>query len=215
MTDEALPLADPCPAPLVAQRLRAREPDPAELAQLLDRIGERDQEALGRLYDLTLSRVYGLVLRIVREPMAAEEIVEDVYFAVWQQAGRYDPARGRPLGWLLIMARSRALDSLRRRDPALSHPEPQDLLEFEPSAALSGPELIDAARDSVRLHDALGRLDPVPRQMVALAFFRGLSHEEIAAQTSLPLGTVKSQIRRALATLRRVLGDDPPTPQTG
>lgn len=180
-------------------------PDQVELAELIARIRDRDDDALGRLYDLTLSRVYGLVLRIVRDPMGAEDVTEDVYFALWQHAARYDPARGRPLAWILVMARSRALDALRRRDPALAHPEPTSLLAVEPVDERDTPDLIDAARDSARLRAALGRLDAAPRQMVALAFFRGLTHEEIAAHARVPLGTVKSHIRRALATLRAAL----------
>lgn len=182
-----------------------RDAEADEMVRLLERIRGQDDAALGRLYDLTLGRVYGLVLRIVRDPMCAEEVAEDVYFAVWQNASRYDPSRGRPLAWLLVMARSRALDALRRRDEALSHPEPVTLLEIEPTSDEQAPDLIDVARGNARLHEAIGGLDPVPRQMVALAFFRGLTHEEIATQAQLPLGTVKSHIRRALASLRSAL----------
>ncbi|MCB1890323.1 MAG: sigma-70 family RNA polymerase sigma factor [Rhodocyclaceae bacterium] len=179
--------------------------DQAALKALVERMRSRDEAALGALYDLTLGRVHGLVVRIVGDPMLAEEVVEDVYFAAWTQAARYDASRAAPLGWLLMMARSRALDALRRRDEAMSHPEPTQLLASEPHSDASAPDLIDLARDNRRLHEALGRLDAVPRQLVALSFFRGLSHEEIANQASLPLGTVKSHIRRALATLRGAL----------
>jgi len=182
-----------------------QSPEQIELQALIERMRVRDEAALGTLYDLTLGRVHGLVLRIVGDRMLAEEVVEDVYFAAWTQAARFDPARGRPLGWLLVMARSRALDALRRRDEAMSHPEPTQLLDSEPESEVSAPELIDLARDNRRLHEALVSLDAMPRQLVALSFFRGLSHEEIATQSSLPLGTVKSHIRRALATLRGAL----------
>ena len=181
------------------------EPDAGALADLLRRICAEDEEAFAELYDATLGRVYGLALRILRDPQSAEEVTEDVFFQVWRQARRYDPARGRPLAWILTIARSRALDHLRRRDPAQPHPEPDTLLAAE-AAAPGGPQdLLAASRDGERLHAALAGLDPLPRQMIALAFFRGCTHEEIALQADLPLGTVKSHIRRALAVLRAAL----------
>ncbi len=179
--------------------------DQADLDRLIGRMAGGDEQALGEFYDLTVARVHGLVLRIVGEAMLAEEVVEDVFFAAWQQASRFDPARGRPLGWLLVMARSRALDALRRRDGAICHPQPSELAGETLVAAAEVPELLDVARDHQRLHEALLQLGALPRQLVALAFFRGLSHEEIARQSSLPLGTVKSHIRRALSTLKTAL----------
>jgi RNA polymerase sigma-70 factor (ECF subfamily) len=194
---------------------RLAEPDANTLAALIGRIAGQDEAALGELYDATAGRVYGLALRVLRDEQGAEEVAEEVFFQVWRQAGRYDPARGRPLGWLLNLARSRALDQLRRRDAALSHPDPTTLhfdeagggLELFDGREARDPQDLLAATEAHRgLHRALAALEPVPRQMVALAFFRGLTHEEIAACTELPLGTVKSHIRRALAALRAALG---------
>lgn len=180
-------------------------PDDLELAGYLKRIGGGDEDALAGLYDATCGRVHGIVLRIVRNPVAAEEVVEDVFFQVWRQALRYDPARGRPLAWILTIARSRALDHLRRADPALCHPEPHTLLEAEPHAGGDPPDLLAACQDSSLVHAALAALDPVPRQLVALVFLRGLTHEEVAVHAGLPLGTVKSHVRRALLNLRATL----------
>jgi RNA polymerase sigma-70 factor (ECF subfamily) len=181
------------------------EPDAGALAVLLRRVCAEDEDAFAELYDATVARVHGLALRILREPRAAEEVTEDVFFQVWRQARRYDPARGRPLAWMLTIARSRALDHLRRRDPAQSHAEPDTLLEAEPAAAGGPQDLLVASRDNARVHAALASLDPVPRQLIALAFFRGYTHEEIALHEDLPVGTVKSHIRRALAALRTIL----------
>jgi len=181
------------------------EPDAGALAVLVRRVCAEDEDAFAELYDATVARVHGLALRILREPRAAEEVTEDVFFQVWRQARRYDPARGRPLAWMLTIARSRALDHLRRRDPAQSHPEPDTLLEAEPAAAGGPQDLLAASRDNARVHAALASLDPVPRQLIALAFFRGYTHEEIALHEDLPVGTVKSHIRRALAALRTIL----------
>jgi RNA polymerase sigma factor (sigma-70 family) len=181
--------------------------DDACLAQWIDRIVARDEAALAALYDATLSRTYGLVLRIVRRAALAEEVVEDTYFQVWRQAPRFDAQRGKALTWLLAMARSRAIDAL-RREARFRHDSLDDEAAPEPADAQPAQdELLALATRHADLHQALMALQAQPRQLVALAFFRGLSHEEIASHTDLPLGTVKSQIRRALLTLRQRLGD--------
>lgn len=181
--------------------------DDAQLGVWIAGIVDHDEKALMALYNATLSRVYGLVLRLVRRAPLAEEVAEDVFFQVWRQAPRFDAERGRPLTWLLSMARSRAIDAI-RREARFKHEEID-----EEGSALAAPltdssdELLAVAQGHALLHRALLLLKPQPRQLVALAFFTGLSHEEIASQTHLPLGTVKSQIRRALITLREALGD--------
>ena len=190
--------------------------DDAELSRWVALIAERDERALTALYDATVSRVYGLVLRILRRPAWAEEVVEDTYFQVWRQALRFDASRGKVLTWLLSMAHSRAIDAL-RRERRFDH-EPIDTSEATEAAIgpshgpAGGPggaadDWLAMANGHAVLHRALLGLGAQPRQLVAMAFFRGLSHEEIAAQMALPLGTVKSQIRRALLALREVLGD--------
>lgn len=181
--------------------------DDAQLAAWIDAIVDHDERALLALYEATLSRVYGLVLRLVRRPQLAEEVAEEVFFQVWRQAPRFDAERGRPLTWLLGMARSRAIDAI-RREARFQHEElDEESAPLSAPAAESGDELLAVAQEHAELHRALLLLKPQPRQLVALAFFNGLSHEEIASQTRLPLGTVKSQIRRALITLREALGD--------
>jgi len=184
-------------------------PDPAETLILawLVRIVEHDERALAALYDATLHRVYGLVLRIVRRNALADEVVEDTYFQVWRQAVRFDATRGRAMTWLLGMARSRAIDALRREARFVHDSLDLDDHPETPDDAPPADALLDAARGHAELQRALMLLNAQPRQLVAMAFFGGLSHEEIATQTSLPLGTVKSQIRRSLITLRQLLGD--------
>jgi RNA polymerase sigma factor (sigma-70 family) len=179
----------------------------AQLAAWIDAIVDQDERALAALYDATFTRVFGIVKRIVRRTALAEEVVEETYFQVWRQAVRFDPARGKALTWLMAIARSRAIDALRqearfRHEPMDDEHDAQAADEARPS-----DELLDLARHQADLHQALMRLGAQPRQLVSLAFFRGLSHEEIAQQTCLPLGTVKSQIRRALSTLRQILGE--------
>lgn len=111
------------------------------------------------------------------------------------------------MAWLMTLARSRALDHLRRRDEAMLHPEPETLVEDSPELRDNPAQLLSSARRDECLNVALDRLDPLPRQLLALAFYRGLTHDEIAQQTQLPLGTVKSHIRRGLASMRDALAE--------
>lgn len=171
-------------------------------------MGAGDESALGALYDATVRRVYGLALRITRNPQMAEEVAEDVFWQAWRQALRFDAARGNAMAWLLNMTRSRALDALRRTDDADLHPEPETLMQLEAACEGDPQNLLDALQRNQALHTALETLDALPRQLLSLAFFRGLTHEEIASQSALPLGTVKSHIRRALLALGTVLPAD-------
>lgn len=211
--EEGLPPFEAAPdEPLYAvgeagARAAARAVCDEQLAAWIDAVVDHDERALAALYDATLSRVYGIVLRIVHKRALAEEVVEDAYFQVWRQAVRFDPARGRPLTWLLGIARSRAIDAVRREARFQHDSLDSDVAQQAQDDSPGADDLLDVARGHADLHRALMLLNAQPRQLVALAFFRGLSHEEIAAQTALPLGTVKSQLRRALITLRQALGD--------
>lgn len=194
-------------APSIAGQAAESAASEQQLAAWIEAIVDHDERALAALYDATFARVFGLVRRIVRSATLAEEVVEDAYFQVWRQAARFDPARGKALTWLLAMARSRAIDAL-RREARFAH----DTLDDECPAEPAGTEpfqddLLDLARNRADLHQALMLLGAQPRQLVSMSFFRGLSHEEIAEQMDLPLGTVKSQIRRALLALRDALGE--------
>lgn len=173
----------------------------------IEAVVQRDERALTALYDATMPRVYGIVMRIVRKSALAEEVVEDTFFQVWRQAVRFDPARGNAWAWLLGMARSRAIDALRREARFQHDSLDLDTTPDVPDQRPAADELLDTAREHADLHRALMLLNAQPRQLVAMAFFKGLSHEEIATETCLPLGTVKSQIRRALISLRQTLGD--------
>ncbi len=165
-----------------------------------------EQRALERLYRLTISRVFGAALRIVRCHATAEEVAEDVYVQVWHSAATFDAERGSPLAWLLTICRSRALDSLRRADKAILDPDPTERLDATRQVVPGLQDLLQATQEHAALHAAMSKLRAEQRQLLSLAFFRGLSYPEIAAAAQLPLGTVKSQIRRALATLREELG---------
>ncbi len=206
--DEALPESCPDLSPL-------RPPPTANEVQLqvwLARVVRQDEAALADLYRATVGRVYGLALRIVSNPALAEEVAEDTFWQVWRQAPRFDPQRGTALAWVLTIARSRALDAVRARTRAQADTVSADALgdaldaqRLHTEHADNPHDLLEAVQSSEQLHGALRQLEAVPRQLVALAFFKGLTHEEIAGQTGLPLGTVKSHIRRALTVLRKWL----------
>jgi len=185
--------------------------DELQLQAWMRRVVDRDERALALLYDASAARVYGLVLRITRRAALAEEVVEDTYWQAWRQAPRFDAGRGKVITWLLAIARSRAIDAL-RRDERFQHAElpEEDELMIAAGAALPAHDLLEATRGEARVHAAVAALEPRARQLVALAFFRGLTHEEIAAQTGMPLGSVKSLIRRSLQQLRSLLDDLPP-----
>ncbi len=199
-------LAEPSnfhPAPKLLAPQSACAP---ELASLLEGVTAGEQRALERFYRLTIGRVFGLALRIVRCRATAEEVAEDVYVQVWHSAATYDAQRGSPLGWVLTICRSRAIDSLRRADKAIVDPDPTARLDAIAELVPGLQDLLQATQEHAALHAALAKLRPEQRQILALAFFRGLTHTEIATEAHLPLGTIKSHVRRALATLREELG---------
>lgn len=172
------------------------------LAGLLERVVTRDVEAFSLLYDATVHRVFAAAKRIVGNHETAEEVVSDVYLQVWRDAARYDSARAQVQTWILLICRSRALDTLRRADCALVHPDPYVLVEPPSDDSSCGELLLEAVEREARVRAALERLPPLDRQLIALAFFRDYSHSEIASHSGLPLGTVKSRIRHALRVLR-------------
>ena len=183
----------------------AADAQETSLAALLGEIATKDESALAAFYDATVNRVYGLALRITRASHVAEEVVSDVYWQVWQQADRYDVTRGKVLTWLLTVCRSRALDALRRHDPAEPCAEPELLLVDSHSSNDDPLDLLLMVERNTILHTALKTLDSIPRQLLALAFFKGFSHQEIADHTGMPLGSVKTVLRNAMGTLKPML----------
>jgi RNA polymerase sigma factor (sigma-70 family) len=184
-----------------------------ELSQLLARAGLGDRAAFGRLYERTSGHLFAVVLRIQRDRGMAEDLLQEIYVSVWKAAASFDAARSQPLTWLTHIARNRAIDSLRRaqaqpRTESLSvddddeRPDPHEALASDDPGPL---DLLGRASDRRQLTQCMQHLSPPQRQSVALAFFDGLSHAEVAEQLREPLGTVKSWVRRALQTLKGCL----------
>lgn len=186
-----------------------------ELAQLLSRSALGDRIAFRRLYELSSGHLYAVILRIQRDRDLAEDLLQEVYVNAWKAAGSFDAQRAQPLTWLTHIARNKAIDSLRR---AQSQPRLESLHsgsdddDDRPDAAerladdAPGPAaLLERASDARQLDHCMQGLSAQQRQSVALAFFDGLSHAEVADQLRQPLGTVKSWVRRALSTLKTCL----------
>ena len=174
---------------------------------LVSRIAHGDDRALAQLYDNTSRLVYGLCLRMVKDPAAAEDITLETYLQLWRTAESYDPVRGTVLAWLLTVVRSRAIDWLRARKARRADLEDNldgvvDLQDTRPNPESAS---IDAARARI-IRDAMGELSAEQRHVIELAYFSGLSHSEIASHTGLPVGTVKTRIRLGMIRLRELLG---------
>ena len=179
--------------------------DPESLqAEMIRGVAEGDNQALASLYDATSRTVYGLLLRILSDPSAAEEVLLDVYAQVWRQAATYCPERGRQLAWLTTIARSRAIDRLRR-----GRQEHQLTVPLEEATRAARGESIEegvlAGEVGAVVRAALDSLAPEQRDVIELAYYGGMSHSEIAAARNLPLGTVKTRTRLGMMRLREML----------
>jgi RNA polymerase sigma-70 factor (ECF subfamily) len=177
----------------------------ADLADLLRRSARGDEDAFAALYDATSRRLFGLVLRIVRDHAMSEEVTQEVYLDVWRHCARFDPERGSALSWLMTIAhrtavdRVRASEASRRRDDA--HAATSQEVEFDTTA-----ETAQASLEAQRVRRALTTLTDAQRSAVELAYLGGYTHTEVARLLDLPLGTAKTRIRDGLIRLRDTLG---------
>jgi RNA polymerase sigma-70 factor (ECF subfamily) len=175
------------------------------LTELLRRSARADEAAFAELYDATSRRIYGLVLRIVRDPAMSEEVTQEIYLTVWRTSARFDPDRGSALSWLMTIAHRAAVDRVRsseasrRRDDA--HAVRHRDVEFDATA-----EAAHASVEAQRVRRALSSLTEAQRDAVELAYLGGYTHTEVARLLDLPLGTAKTRIRDGLIRLRDTLG---------
>ena len=194
-----------------------------ELSQLLARAGLGDRAAFARLYEQTSGHLFAVVLRIQRDRAQAEDLLQEVYVNVWKAAAGFDAARSQPMTWLTSVARNRAIDSLRRAETqprmtslhSVGHDDGGEggdaddahrlALEALPDEAAGPFDLLRRASEARQLGHCMEHLSAAQRQSVALAFYDGLSHAEVATRMQQPLGTVKSWVRRALAALKSCL----------
>jgi RNA polymerase sigma-70 factor (ECF subfamily) len=172
-----------------------------ELSALLKRCASGDRSAFRRLYDAQSPRLHGLALRITRDPALAADATHDAFVQVWNQSVRFDPERGAAGAWLTSIVRYRALDIARRRGREQAGFEPPEQEDESPDALAQ----LVSSDEGAALKRCLETLEPERRTLLLQAFSDGLSHSEIAEKTGTPLGTIKSWIRRSLASLKRCL----------
>ena len=176
-----------------------------DLVELLKSCGKGDEAAFARLYDATSSRVVGLAVRVVRDPAQAEEVAQEAYLEIWRTSGRFDPAKGSPLAWLLTIVHRRAVDRVRSAEAATrrdtSYQQRNQPVDHDATA-----EAGLASLEAQRVRGALASLTPVQREALELAYFGGYTHTEVAAMLELPVGTAKTRIRDGLIRLRDTMG---------
>ncbi len=176
-----------------------------EWGLLIAQTAQGDQAALATLYDRTSPQVYGLVLKILDNREAAEEVTLDVYTQVWRQAHTCDQARGTPGGWLMTLARTRAIDRFRAGAWERGRIESLAVVEFFASDGKTPEEDLSGQQRRRYVQQALALLAPEQRQAIALSYFYGMSQSEIAEQLKLPLGTVKTRMRLGMIKFREAL----------
>lgn len=176
----------------------------ARLTAALEAVARGDRAALREVYDLTSAKLFGVCLRICQDREIAADIVQETYLKVWQRAGRFDPAKASPITWLCAIARNGAIDWCRTHRLATTGIEAADaVVDDRPSA----PDLIETEQGEARIAYCLEALGGSPADAIRAAFFNGFTYAQLAERMKVPLGTMKSWIRRGLAQLKECLAD--------
>jgi RNA polymerase sigma-70 factor (ECF subfamily) len=179
-----------------------------ELDALLRQVARGDSAAFATVYDLTKARVYGLVTRVVRDPGYSEETTQEVYLEVWRTAAQYDPARGSALAWLLTMAHRRAVDRVRAEQAGSRRESRYGAASAETAGTAAQDPVADSAiagDERRRVTQCLEGLSDAQRQCIELAYYQGLTYNEVSQRLAANLSTIKSRIRDALRGLRNCL----------
>jgi len=174
-----------------------------QLAAALNRVAQGDRPALRLVYDMTAAKLFGVCLRILNNRSEAEDVLQDVYLAVWRKAGMFDETVASPITWLVAIARNRAIDRARSGCSRLSLPI--EAADEVADPAPSADEIVEATQEQKRLASCLGELEARQSAAIRSAFMDGFTYEELAVRAGVPLGTMKSWIRRGLAKLRACL----------
>lgn len=174
----------------------------AELAALLRAVAAGDRRSFVDLYRRTSAKLYGICLRLLRSEADAQDMLQDVYLTVWRKAGQFDEAKAGAVTWLGVLARNKAIDRLRRR--SLATDDLADALDIEDDAP-SATEIVEMRETAKRLSHCIEELEPRAQSMIRAAFLDGSTYSDLAEEEGVPLGTMKSWIRRALLRLRGCL----------
>lgn len=180
--------------------------EPARLAELLRRSARGESDAFAELYDATSGLIYGLVLRVVRDHAQAAEVTQDCYLQIWQNAARFDSAKGSVRGWMSTIAHRRAVDRVRSAQSATDRDEAYGLREPRQTSDI-GDVVVDRM-EADRVRRALHSLTTTQREAIELAYFGGYTHTEVAGLLGVPLGTAKTRLRDGLIRLRDFFGGE-------
>jgi RNA polymerase sigma-70 factor, ECF subfamily len=172
---------------------------------LLALVATGDRAAFARLYDATAPRLFGLARRLLIDSAQAEEVTQEVYLEIWQSATRYEAARGSAMAWMLTLAHRRAVDRIRSAQSSRNRDTKIGIRDFDREYDHVA-ETVEVRIESERVKRALEKLTELQRQAVTLAYFKGLSHSEVAAMLHVPIGTVKTRLRDGMIRLRDEMG---------
>jgi RNA polymerase sigma factor (sigma-70 family) len=185
-----------------ADQRTASADDRQRLSGLLSSLAFGDRSALAELYQRTSAKLYGICLQLMPSQSEAEDVLQEVYLTVWRRAATFDPARASPITWLSVVARNKAIDQLRRARLPIADGDSAIEVEDERATAI---EMIEERESQGQLGRCLEELDETQRSAIRSAFFNGSSYRQLAESSNVPLGTMKSWIRRALLRLRECL----------
>jgi RNA polymerase sigma factor (sigma-70 family) len=172
------------------------------LNQMLTRVARGDQQAFAELYRATSSRVFGVIVRMMHDRGEAEDILQEVYATAWRRADTFDPERGSAITWLITLGRNRTIDRMRQhREELLGDDDTPEVADEAPTPAAAA----ESNQERLRLEQCLERLEPQQGRAVREAFFTGATYNELAQRLAVPLGTMKSWIRRSLMQLKTCL----------
>ena len=177
---------------------------PAELVWLLASVAKGDEAAFERLYAATRAKLFGVVLRILRRQDLAEEVIQEAYVKIWNNAGQFNPGMASPITWMVSIARNRAIDVVRKRGETSIEEEPAAMeVASDTPDPLARREMTEELK---RILECVGQLDPERQKLVLLAYYKGWSREQLAEKFDTPLNTVKTWLRRSMLEIRECLG---------
>ena len=188
--------------PVPGQSAAPRQPD---LSELLRASARGDERAFAELYDATSRRLYGLVVRVVRDPAQAEEVAQEAFLEIWRTSARFDAGKGSAMSWMMTIAHRKAVDRVRSAEAASRRDQTYEATTQERAYDITAEE-VERSLEGQRVRNALESLTETQRGAVQLAYFGGYTHNEVAALLGIPLGTAKTRIRDGLIRLRDTLG---------